>query len=240
MRHPNRMNEVMVAAPTVMATPGSYSFSHGGPGMVLGTNGALREPTIEEKERLMGYLGGVTSKEIATGVWLNERQRLRLIGNAWDAIAMEAVLACAKLINECAPGEAMVSEVPESIAHFAEVPKTDIPRQEVMTAIAKIISRGRARAHLVAPHAPRARRVLRRHPTRECISFALACVWLGSMAYFDVSSLSTSWIGTQCDDIHESVTRWMQVFGGGGGGGGGASGSNDTHASSAASSHASK
>ena len=97
-----------------------------------------------------------------------------------------------------------------------------------------------ARAHLVAPHAPRARRVLRRHPTRECISFALACVWLGSMAYFDVSSLSTSWIGTQCDDIHESVTRWMQVFGGGGGGGGGASGSNDTlHASSAASSHAS-
>ncbi|XRB21605.1 reverse transcriptase [Pseudoscourfieldia marina] len=136
MRHPNRMNEVMVAAPTVMATPGSYSFSHGGPGMVLGTNGALREPTIEEKERLMGYLGGVTSKEIATGVWLNERQRLRLIGNAWDAIAMEAVLACAKLINECAPGEAMVSEVPESMAHFAEVPKTDIPRQEVMTAMA--------------------------------------------------------------------------------------------------------
>ena len=62
-----------------------------------------------------------------------------------------------------------------------------------------------------------------------CAINALACVWFSSMAYFDVSGLSTSWIGTQCDDIHESVMHWMQVFGGGGGGGGGASGSNDTH-----------
>ena len=62
-----------------------------------------------------------------------------------------------------------------------------------------------------------------------CAINALACVWFSSMAYFDVSGLSTSWIGTQCDDIHESVMHWMQVFGGGGGGGGGASGNNDTH-----------
>ena len=50
----------------------------------------LREPTVEEKERLMGYLDGVTAKEITTGVWLSEMQRSRLIGNVWDAIAIPA------------------------------------------------------------------------------------------------------------------------------------------------------
>jgi hypothetical protein len=78
----------MRALPTVMAHPYSYAYRVGQPGQMINTDNSTSQPTVEEKERALGYATGATA---AAGV--TERQREELLGRCMDAWCMQAIWA---------------------------------------------------------------------------------------------------------------------------------------------------
>ena len=79
------------AMPTLVTHIASHAFRDGGSGMLRRTtDGALREPDLEEREQLMGYHPGATAAE-----GLTHLQRFQIVGNSWNmdqACAYFAVL----------------------------------------------------------------------------------------------------------------------------------------------------
>jgi len=79
-----------------MATPSSYAFRNGGPGMLRNIQtDQLDEPCALERERAMGYSDDATAAP-NTG----EAARRRLLGNAMDMRAISALFAICERVSE--------------------------------------------------------------------------------------------------------------------------------------------
>jgi site-specific DNA-cytosine methylase len=92
----NRVGQPRQAWPTLMATVASYSFRQGGDGVVWdGNTGTWGEPSVEERERALGYVEGDTA---APGV--SALVRHQVTGRCMDANTVMALVAVAGALVE--------------------------------------------------------------------------------------------------------------------------------------------
>ncbi|KAJ9531042.1 hypothetical protein QJQ45_000957 [Haematococcus lacustris] len=101
------------ALPTLVATPGSYAFRSGGPGLMLNSDGTTSEPTVGEPERALGYGTGATAAARVT-----HAQRFAVLGRCMDAYAMQSLLAVAHALHH-PPAAAVLAQRPPSPASCA-------------------------------------------------------------------------------------------------------------------------
>ncbi|KAJ9512490.1 hypothetical protein QJQ45_018788 [Haematococcus lacustris] len=103
------------ALPTLVATPGSYAFRSGGPGLMLNSDGTTSEPTMGERERALGYGTGAT-----TAAKVTQAQRFAILGRCMDAYAMQTLLAVARALYQ-PPVDAVHTQHPPNLASRARM-----------------------------------------------------------------------------------------------------------------------
>jgi hypothetical protein len=109
----NKQGKPMAALPTLMATPGSYAYREGGPGMVWDeASQTLQEPFAVERERAMGYPTNATASPL-----LSESRRRKLLGNAIDQNALQALYALCRASSQLAPAATVAHPPSPTVSH---------------------------------------------------------------------------------------------------------------------------
>ena len=90
----NVVGEPIKVLPTLVSFVRSHAFRDGGPGMVIGADGALTDLTIEEREVALGYQPGDTAAvDPETGQALSFDTRHTITGACMDACTLESIIA---------------------------------------------------------------------------------------------------------------------------------------------------
>jgi hypothetical protein len=90
----NVPGQPMRALPTLVAYIGSHAYREGKPGMIIGRDGHLTVPNIQERETILGYPRNCTA---APGI--TDAQRHGITGRCMDGNVMERLFAIYKSIN---------------------------------------------------------------------------------------------------------------------------------------------
>ncbi len=85
----NTVGQPLAALPTLVSFPQSYAFRNQGPGTVFNPDGSRSQPSVPERERILGFQHCSTN---APGV--TDTSRHDLLGRVMDRRCLDALLAC--------------------------------------------------------------------------------------------------------------------------------------------------